>query len=767
MLKLERAKEEILTVAIGTLAILIFWGDIVFGFHYLYDLDIHTEFLPLQKFLQFSLNHGGHAWWNPFSGLGTPVLADGHANNYYLPTMIFRFLNGGYQNLGLLWGLHLLYCFYFLRKLASELGLGFRYSFFPSIIFTFSGYVTAVTSNFPYALGITHTPALFYLLLKVLKSDRKDHAFFFGVLFSQFFMSGYFPFIFNTVVALTFFFVLLAPWKDYQRWLPQLSLSVITAIIFSLPQILPTLQLISESVFSTGVKYDHMISNSLSPRLLLSYLFPAIWGLNDPQNFSYSDNFTDRTQGFFDYDELHNYLGLLPLFFAFLTLRPGWKSPYKKALIGLAGISLLLSLGGHAPFIYKPLSLVAGFNYFKDPAKWSIHLNLGLSILAGFGLQIYLEDKRNLKKTILYSLLFCTPLLIGLGFQNQLMTVHTVSACTKAELSTYLCPLTETVLPMAQTLLACLGSLLVLWLPLSAARKNFIIILLVFTELLLIESPVILRTTEKFFQKPAVIEQLQSADARSVDGVIPKEIDTFGFNHLSGDIGAFYQIPTLTLTSPFVTKAWDDLETWTSERGMIDLQRFSSEESQRKLTPLLASLNVGNILTKDGNLINIPQKLPRAYISYSMVTVKEQDQLNHFLKSCESGKCLEAVVSSTKNESPREIPLTPASIDFLSTEKVTMKVDAVERGILVYTDQYYPGWRVTVNNEPKQLLRVNGLFKGVAIDGPGHYQIEFSFDPPLYVWSTRWFWFCWLFVLPFVCLLRIRYANNNNGRWKR
>ena len=775
MFNLKLSKEKLTTLAIGILTIIIFWGDVVFGFHFLFDMDIHSEFLPLQKFLQFSFSNGGQGWWNPYSALGAPVLADGHANNYYIPTMIFRFLDGGYRQLGLLWGLHLLYCFYFLRKLSSQMGLEFRYSFFPPIIFTFCGYLTAVNSNFPYALGITHTPALFYLLLKISSKDRKDYAFFFGVLFSQFFMSGYFPFIFNTIVALMIFFLFSASREDYRRWLPNLCISAITAILFSLPQLLPTIELISESVFNTGMKYDHMISNSLSPRLLLSYLFPSFWGLNDPLNYSYSDNFTDRIQGYFDYDELHNYIGILPLFFAFLSLKNSRKSKYSRALLALGISTFLLSLGGYAPFVYKPLSQISGFNYFKDPSKWSIHLNFCLSLLAGFGLQGYFNEKKDLKTTILHFFLLCTPIFVGLTFllvpeltslKKHLLSVHSFPSCRLDDISIFLCNIFDTVSPFKQTILVTVGSLLVLSLPISSVKKSLGIIIFVFIELLLIESPVILRTTHAFFQEPAHIKELKrlSSSFRSINGVIPNESEALSFGFLNGDIGAYYQIHTLTINSPFVTKARGHLEEWTNRRGMVEFHRFSSEESLVELTPLLASFNVGQILSQDYSISHIPAPLPRAYVSYSEVIVKEKDQLDHFLESCKSGKCLEAVISEKSNHPQRKLPLTPAKISFVSTEEVEIYAEAVDQGVLVYTDHFYPGWRVTVNGVPSKILLINGLFKGVRIDGPGRHKIAFYFDPFLYVWTSRWFWICWLFVLPLVFLARMHYANYNHGR---
>ena len=48
--------------------------------------------------------------------------------------------------------------------------------------------------------------------------------------------------------------------------------------------------------------------------------------------------------------------------------------------------------------------------------------------------------------------------------------------------------------------------------------------------------------------------------------------------------------------------------------------------------------------------------------------------------------------------------------------------------ILFLCDVYYPGWEVTVDGEPSQLLKTNYTFKGVYLSA-GQHQVEFKFIP--------------------------------------
>ena len=61
-------------------------------------------------------------------------------------------------------------------------------------------------------------------------------------------------------------------------------------------------------------------------------------------------------------------------------------------------------------------------------------------------------------------------------------------------------------------------------------------------------------------------------------------------------------------------------------------------------------------------------------------------------------------------------------------ERIIVETDAVRPGILVLTDTFYPGWRVTVDGAPASLLRANYLFRGVYVPAGAHW-VEFTYHP--------------------------------------
>lgn len=63
-----------------------------------------------------------------------------------------------------------------------------------------------------------------------------------------------------------------------------------------------------------------------------------------------------------------------------------------------------------------------------------------------------------------------------------------------------------------------------------------------------------------------------------------------------------------------------------------------------------------------------------------------------------------------------------------SPNRMTARVRVEGRGLLVWNESYYPGWRVRVDGEPRSVVRANHLFNGVWLED-GEHQVEFEFVP--------------------------------------
>lgn len=61
-------------------------------------------------------------------------------------------------------------------------------------------------------------------------------------------------------------------------------------------------------------------------------------------------------------------------------------------------------------------------------------------------------------------------------------------------------------------------------------------------------------------------------------------------------------------------------------------------------------------------------------------------------------------------------------------ERIVVDATTAQRGILVLTDVYNPGWNVTVDGRPAGSQQVDYLLRGVAL-GAGHHRIVFAYQP--------------------------------------
>ncbi len=81
-------------------------------------------------------------------------------------------------------------------------------------------------------------------------------------------------------------------------------------------------------------------------------------------------------------------------------------------------------------------------------------------------------------------------------------------------------------------------------------------------------------------------------------------------------------------------------------------------------------------------------------------------------------------------------PIRPVTIEEPFAERQEASVDLDQPALLVVADAWAPGWRVSVDGEPAQLLRVAGAFRGVALE-KGERAVVFEYRPRGWVWGLR------------------------------
>jgi hypothetical protein len=82
------------------------------------------------------------------------------------------------------------------------------------------------------------------------------------------------------------------------------------------------------------------------------------------------------------------------------------------------------------------------------------------------------------------------------------------------------------------------------------------------------------------------------------------------------------------------------------------------------------------------------------------------------------------------SRSPSRSTPTDTRVDSIDVgvNRSRIDVSTVRPSILVFSDLYYPGWRVEVDGQRRQLLRADYAFRAVVL-APGRHQVEFAYAP--------------------------------------
>jgi uncharacterized membrane protein YfhO len=131
---------------------------------------------------------------------------------------------------------------------------------------------------------------------------------------------------------------------------------------------------------------------------------------------------------------------------------------------------------------------------------------------------------------------------------------------------------------------------------------------------------------------------------------------------------------------------------------------------------------------------------PRAFVVYKVFSVNGFDEALDELGSKDYDLRNTAIVEGISNDLANRInenALNPNLIigdyKLISANEVKVEVEGSEApGLLVVTDQYYPGWRVYVNGKPSELYAVDGIFRGVFLE-KGDNVVEFKYQPLSFV----------------------------------
>lgn len=423
--------------------------------------------------LHDSLRQGTFPGWNEKMGMGFPLLAEGQAGALNLFNLVLAYLFPPWLSFNLTYVVVFLMIGVFTYLFAREIGLGKFTALFSSVVLMFSGPLMGHLIHVNLLLAFAYFPLALWLIEKILVAARSYRAngvgrhkmpqlhwyLLLALVINQQILAGHLQMAVCSILVLVFYvlFRIVVQFVDFSvqnnpnypefarieyfakrglitTFLPFLF-SLGLAVLLSLPQLLPSFELARESGRSGNLPVEELTRFPFLPKNLFGFLNPN-W-LGNPKEGGYGKG--DQEWGL--WWENQGYIGLIPLILAMISIgyltikllqflnaqtsklhakgRAGKtqnarlqlktqslesQSPTSLtiffSLLTLIGVVLALGVNGPLGFLYSfpPLTL------FRVPARWLFFVVFALAMLAGFGISLirHIQPIKVLPRTALY-----------------------------------------------------------------------------------------------------------------------------------------------------------------------------------------------------------------------------------------------------------------------------------------------------------------------------------------------------------------------------
>ncbi|MDP2874156.1 MAG: YfhO family protein [bacterium] len=767
MRKLIRFKKAVFAslffLAFLLLACLYFWRNLTPKLEDLVYLnsDFLASFFPSYLTAISRIKSGAFLpLWDPTQYMGMPFLASIHVAFFYPFHLVLFFISAG---LNLSWSqiyslalvnilIHVALGGYFTFLFAQRvLKVGRFEGFFAGVIFAFSGVVIASVNTVGVLEAIIWLPLLLLLLDNLLEKLSLSSAIWLGVVFAISILAGYpYSIIYDLVFLGAFFSYRLWGMADKRKALQSGKLAFLgLALGVGLcgVQLLPSLELMRES-YRSGLSFEGTaFSVNLEPASLVDYFFPLYY-------LRLGKNFAARFPGF------TNYVGVASLILVIFSLLDRKNRRAVLFFFGLGVLSLFISMGGNT-FLHSLFYLLVPFySKLRTMAIASYLTSLCLAALAALGLRFLLEDeaesdesKKKLWRWLIFML--AAPLCLGLVYYLQ---THKY----KADALGFETLIQETEMLNLFLLYASLTLVLLFFRFRRVSRP-------VFKTGLLLLLVVDLFSIGRFFsannsktppasfynQDNEVVKFLQ--ERQKVEGPFRVDLRDLSFHYNTSplkldQVGGYQALAPKKISSVFIPYL-EQLPFDSNLRRLANVRYFISFTQLEKVSPVTKLLGTVNLTDANRNKYWVqseagwinPQagshiyiyalnSLPRFFFSEKVTTGAEENLLALLAQTTDlrtvavkNGEIpLEALAflnQPTKPEAKQSI-----KINLYRPEKVELETLVDQTRILVFGDNFFPGWKVFVDDQENKVLNVNYFMKGVILS-PGMHKVVFSYQP--------------------------------------
>lgn len=713
-------------------AAVIFW-KLLFSRDYtiLWDYDSAQQSYAWFQYIAITLHKGSFPLWDPYTDAGRFFMAEVQPGAFYplnWMTALFAFNSHGFFRVRLIEALVVFHVFLgslFLYLLARHFKVSRFSALIGSIAFAYSGSIAA-RSQVNLLCGCIWIPAVLLCYFKSVESQevarRVVWANVAGLCLAMTLLAGHHQSFLYCALTIALTAALL--WRAISRRDRSLrllqtssrALLATTALVYVFGLAYSAVQLLPSMEYS---RYAYRAVSA--PKLIManekpSYEIASTLGALSPQGFA--DFIFPRITAVED----NPYFGILPLFLALLSLpllRRKWVIRYCWVLVLCF---VLLALGPYSPLHGMSYLLIPEYGKGRAPSRNLLLAHVEFGLLAAFGTDFFLgafsADHKYLRKRATQALLVVSIIVSLVVFACFLYKSEVLGQPTNYDGIFFGCLL----------LIAACCIAVSRWHTRGWVLRAAILIVLLFDFYVFHNARILpvsgfdrkanLEPT-LFYSPDPVLRFLQSRP-----GVF--RVD-FRDEYYPRNIGDVYGFDTVNAHDATRLKTYQDF-------GSVGDRAFKALNVQYIVTR--QELSLPKVYQQqDMKVYENVGYLPRAWcVSQIVIRPSASQALADFVQPTFDSR-QEASVEGTPNDLQSLHDMGALSSECnvnrlaeVSANRIAMEVHAAKPTFLVVSENWYPGWRATVNGQPRPILRVDSTLMGVWLDG-GSSEIHLVFRP--------------------------------------
>jgi hypothetical protein len=779
----------LIAALLAALSLVLYWPFVLGGKAIFWGTPL-LQFWPWRHSAAGELRAGRVPLWNPYTGNGTPLLAD-HQSAVLYPLNLIFWLFPVERAMGLSLALHAVLAGLAMYALARDLEVSRVGSAVAALAFMFSGYMVARGSFLTEVSALPWLPLMWLHGGRLVRRFRLRDLVLLSVVIALQFLAGHAQTWFYSLVSLALY----GGWRaatdersgsllpsgrshmaDGRSKVVALGLWLVRAIVRCWPllvavawgvalagaQFLPTAELSYAAGRSGRADWEtYALQYSLWPWRLLSLLLPDFFG--NPATGDY--------WGYATYWEDAGYIGVLPFSFALLSVA-GWFWWRRRKGVApalhhvppfalLALFALLMALGKNTPFYLFFFRYVPGFNMFQAPARWLCVYTPAMALLAGVGIDALRPSGR----------LTFVCRLAAVGAVGVALTTVAAKVLLAGVKATFFDPLIQFAVLFAATMALLLwgqsvreGKVLALGrLRIGSAAWQVLVVLVVAVDLIYAGrhlNPAVdvsLYETRTATGSALLADGPQgrtfySADAREkvmwgrylsfADYGPSSAVFWRGMREaLLPDTGMVEGLPSANSFEPLVEERYHRL--LQAVEDMDDETAWRTLGMMNVAYVLDPAIYLNRELAYRSTAINVyrnPYLLPRAYAVCEARVVAAAQEALEAISSPEYDPTQVVILERSAgtevgiagNAQPATCNLQPATLLPSPPNRVTIRAVLSRPGYLVLADTFYPGWRARVDGRHVDVWRANYAFRAVALDA-GEHEVAFEYRPASFI----------------------------------